>query len=101
MSILLIIRQNSNPLKEIIFLKRLEKRITMIAGPNGAGKTTLALALVTNPKEIYEDFLNADQIALGLAPLHPESVNFQAGKLMMDRFHHYINAREASPRLKI
>lgn len=63
------------------------KRITMIAGPNGAGKTTMAFAVISDRKEIYEEFLNADEIARGLSPLHPEGVNFEAGKLMIKRFH--------------
>jgi len=60
------------------------KRIFMIAGPNGAGKTTTAFS--TNPKllKIYE-FINADEIAKGLAPLHPESMQLTASKLMINR----------------
>lgn len=63
------------------------KRITMVAGPNGAGKTTVASTLIVDFKGLYEDFLNADEIAKGLSPLHPEGVNFEAGKLMIKRFH--------------
>ncbi len=43
----------------------------MIAGPNGAGKTTIASALISQQKNVYEEFLNADQIAQGLSPLNP------------------------------
>lgn len=59
------------------------KRILMIAGPNGAGKTTTAQSLLTT-HTIYE-YLNADEIARGLAPLHPESVSLTASKLMISR----------------
>jgi len=59
----------------------------MIAGPNGAGKTTIASALTSQQKDIYEEFINADQIAQGLSPLHPESVSIEAGILMIERFH--------------
>jgi predicted ABC-type ATPase len=66
------------------------KRLMMIAGPNGAGKTTTANAFLFQHKEIYDDFLNADHIAQGLSPLHPESVNRQAGELMITRFHDHL-----------
>ncbi len=66
------------------------KRITMIAGPNGAGKTTMAFTFISEHKEFYEEFLNADEIARGLSPLRPESVNREAGKLMIKRFHSCI-----------
>ena len=58
------------------------KRIFIIAGPNGAGKTTNALSILPDLTNIYE-FLNADEIARGLAPLHPESVALTASKLMV------------------
>lgn len=56
----------------------------MIAGPNGAGKTTTAFSINPNLLDIYE-FLNADEIAKGLAPLHPESMQLTASKLMIKR----------------
>lgn len=49
------------------------KQILMIAGPNGAGKTTMTLELIKNCSFLYE-FINADEIARGLAPKHPESM---------------------------
>lgn len=67
------------------------KRLMMIAGPNGAGKTTTAMAFLAGQKGIYDDFLNADQIAQGLSPLRPQSVNLQAGELMIKKFHEYVN----------
>jgi predicted ABC-type ATPase len=66
------------------------KRIMMIAGPNGAGKTTMAVTFLEKHEEIYEDFLNADEIARGLSPMQPESVALEAGKLMLKRFHSCI-----------
>jgi len=56
----------------------------MIAGPNGAGKTTMTLELIANSPLLYE-FINADEIARGLSPLHPESVTLTASKLMIER----------------
>lgn len=60
------------------------KKILMIAGPNGAGKTTTASTLLPEFKKIYE-FVNADEIAHAMAPLHPESVALTASKLMIKR----------------
>ncbi len=60
------------------------KKILVIAGPNGAGKTTTALELISNSPILYE-FINADEIARGLAPKHPESMALTASKLMIRR----------------
>jgi len=60
------------------------KKILIIAGPNGAGKTTTALELISNSPVLYE-FINADEIARGLAPKHPESMALTASKLMITR----------------
>ncbi|MCB1085236.1 MAG: AAA family ATPase [Chlamydiia bacterium] len=62
----------------------MSKKILMMAGPNGAGKTTLTHELIARSPLIYE-YLNADEIAKGLAPLHPESVVISASKLMLQR----------------
>ncbi|MFV0339976.1 MAG: zeta toxin family protein [Parachlamydiaceae bacterium] len=63
----------------------LKKQIFMIAGPNGAGKTTTAKFIMSQQKTIHE-FINADEIARGLAPMHPESMALTASKLMIQRF---------------
>lgn len=62
----------------------MSKKILMIAGPNGAGKTTMTLELIQNCSVLYE-FINADEIARGLAPKHPESMALTASKLMIKR----------------
>jgi predicted ABC-type ATPase len=71
------------------------KRITMVAGPNGAGKTTTVFALLSQQKELYEDFLNADEIARGLSPLHPESMAAVAGELLIKRFRHFVSSQKS------
>ena len=63
----------------------MRKKILMVAGPNGAGKTTMTDELLTYASAIYE-FINADKIAKGLAPNHPEHVALAASKLMIKRF---------------
>lgn len=70
------------------------KRIFIIAGPNGAGKTTTALSLLPNFINIYE-FINADEIARGLAPFHPESMALVASKLMISRIQNLLKAHKS------
>jgi len=56
----------------------------VIAGPNGAGKSFAAPRLLQRGHHIRE-FVNADQIASGLSAYAPESVAFEAGRLMLGR----------------
>lgn len=70
------------------------KRIFIIAGPNGSGKTTTALSLQPDILSIYE-FINADEIARGLAPLHPESMALTASKLMVQRLRDLLGAKKS------
>ena len=70
------------------------KRVLMIAGPNGAGKTTMALTLIPNLLKVY-DFINADEIAKALAPLHPETVALTASKLMLKRLRELLEAERS------
>jgi predicted ABC-type ATPase len=60
------------------------KQIYIIAGPNGAGKTTAAKSLLPTFLETNE-FVNADEIARGISPFNPSSVDLLAGKLMIKR----------------
>ncbi len=56
----------------------------IIAGCNGAGKTTASLTILPEILNCWE-FVNADAIAAGLSPFHPEKVAIEAGKLMLKR----------------
>ena len=69
----------------------MSKKILMIAGPNGAGKTTMTLELIRSCSMLYE-FINADEIARGLAPKHPESMALTASKLMINRLKELLDA---------
>ncbi|MGE4350641.1 MAG: zeta toxin family protein [Bdellovibrionales bacterium] len=69
-------------------------KLYMIAGPNGAGKTTAALKLLPDFLSIY-DFVNADNIALGIDPLKPESQALFAARIMLDRMDHLISGRQS------
>src|SRR5829696_8192436 len=59
-------------------------KVIVIAGPNGAGKTTLAPFLIRDEYGLIE-YVNADTIALGLTAFNPESVAFEAGRVMLKR----------------
>ena len=58
--------------------------VIAVAGPNGAGKTTLAPFLIRDEYGLLE-YVNADSIAHGLAAFSPESVAFEAGRIMLKR----------------
>ncbi len=56
----------------------------IIAGCNGAGKTTTSYTVLPEMLNCKE-FVNADEIARGLSPFQPETVSFQAGRIMLSR----------------
>jgi predicted ABC-type ATPase len=58
--------------------------VYIIAGPNGAGKTTFAREYLSRYAHC-DEFVNADLIAAGLAPLKPERAAIAAGKLVLLR----------------
>ena len=63
----------------------------IIAGPNGAGKTTFALEYL--PNEVgCRQFVNADLIAAGMAPLAPESERVAAGRIFLKEIERYVRA---------
>ncbi|MFZ4057973.1 MAG: zeta toxin family protein [Ferruginibacter sp.] len=61
----------------------------IISGCNGAGKTTASFTILPEMLDCKE-FVNADEIAKGLSPFQPESVSFQAGRLMIERINELI-----------
>lgn len=56
----------------------------LIAGSNGAGKTTASYTMLPEMLDCKE-FVNADTIAAGISPFQPESVSFEAGRVMLQR----------------
>lgn len=66
----------------------------ILGGPNGAGKTTSAKALLPDRLDVGE-FINADAIAVGLSPFHPERMAVRAGRLMLTRLGELVAARES------
>jgi predicted ABC-type ATPase len=68
--------------------------IVIIGGPNGAGKTTAAQVLLPQTLEI-DEFVNADEIARGLSPFHPERTALAAGRLMLGRMRELVASRRS------
>lgn len=62
----------------------------IIAGCNGAGKTTASYTVLPEMLNCKE-FVNADSIAAGLSPFNPESVSFEAGRIMLERIYTLLN----------
>ena len=60
--------------------------VVILAGSNGAGKTTAARTVLADKLGVMT-FVNADAIASGLSAFDPESVAFEAGRIMLDRLH--------------
>jgi len=65
----------------------------IISGCNGAGKTTASLTILPEILNCSE-FVNADAIAAGLSPFHPENVAIEAGKLMLKRIDFLIKCQD-------
>jgi predicted ABC-type ATPase len=62
--------------------QRRRPRCIVIAGPNGAGKTTFAREYLPKVAGVVQ-FVNADLIAQGLAPLAPRLAALAAGRLLL------------------
>jgi predicted ABC-type ATPase len=67
--------------------------VYVIAGPNGSGKTTFANEFLPGFVDCRE-FLNADLIAAGLSPFAPETQNFRAGRLLLDRIKELVQEKQ-------
>jgi predicted ABC-type ATPase len=71
-----------------------EKNIYIISGCNGAGKTTASYTILPEILNCKE-FVNADNIALGLSPFQPEKVAFEAGRIMLERIDTLLKRNES------
>lgn len=67
---------------EAKFAVVMDKNLFIIAGCNGAGKTTASFTILPDIIACQE-FVNADEIAKGLSPFHPEGVAFESGRIML------------------
>lgn len=70
------------------------KELFIIAGCNGAGKTTASFTILPEIIECKE-FVNADEIAKGLSPFQPETVAFEAGRIMRNRINNLLKGSES------
>jgi predicted ABC-type ATPase len=68
--------------------------IIILGGPNGAGKTTAARFLFQE-RIGTKEFVNADEIARGLSPYNPASVEIAAGRLMLERMNDLFERGES------
>ncbi|MFH0763953.1 MAG: Zeta toxin family protein [Candidatus Omnitrophota bacterium] len=64
------------------------RNVYIIAGPNGSGKTTFAKEFLPDYVNC-QNFVNADLIALGLAPFEPRAAVIKAGKLVLQQIHEF------------
>ena len=71
-----------------------DPQVIIIAGPNGAGKSTLAPFLLRDEFGPMQ-FVNADSIAVGLSPFRPDTVAFEAGRVMLRRIHDLARQQES------
>lgn len=71
----------------------MSKNLYIISGCNGAGKTTASFTVLPEILQCKE-FVNADEIAKGLSPFNPESVAFEAGRLMLQRIDDLLERNE-------
>ena len=70
------------------------KHAVILGGPNGAGKTTFAKEYL--PKFVrIDEFVNADNIAVGLSPFNRDAVAIEAGRMMLERINTLVE-KEAS-----
>ncbi len=69
-------------------------KLYIIAGCNGAGKTTASYTILPEILDCRE-FVNADEIARGLSPFQPETVAFEAGRIMLNRIDELVRAGES------
>lgn len=71
-----------------------QPNLYIIAGCNGAGKTTASMSMLPGVLNC-EEFVNADEIAKGLSPFHPEEMAIEAGKLMLKRIDYLLGERKS------
>ena len=82
--------QTAQTVSSYLTNSRFMPNLYLLAGCNGAGKTTAAYTLLPEILGVFE-FVNADEIARGLSPFNPDSVAFEAGRLMLKRIDHLMH----------
>lgn len=64
----------------------------IISGCNGSGKTTASFTVLPEMLDC-DEFLNADEIARGIAPLNPEKAAIDAGRFLIHKIDKLIEAK--------
>ncbi|MFH1576016.1 MAG: zeta toxin family protein [Candidatus Margulisiibacteriota bacterium] len=71
-----------------------QKEVYIVSGPNGSGKTTFVRQFLPEYVNV-KNFVNADDIAVGLSPFDYSSMNIKSGKLMLGLIDEYIGKGES------
>lgn len=69
--------------------------LIIFVGANGSGKTTAAERYLKEPKALFTDFINTDEIARGLSPFEPEAARVSAGKIFFERFDEFVRQKKS------
>jgi len=72
-----------------------QKEVYIVGGPNGSGKTTFVKQFLPNYVNVL-NFVNADDIAVGLSPLDYTAMNVTSGKIMLELIERYKKKEESS-----
>ena len=70
------------------------KEVHIVGGPNGAGKTTFVKQFLPEYTNVT-NFVNADDIALGLSPFDRNAMPIKSGKLMLELIDQYREKGES------
>ena len=65
-----------------------KKEVYIVGGPNGAGKTTFVKHFLPEYVNVT-NFVNADDIAVGLSPFDRNAMPIKSGKLMLELIDQY------------
>lgn len=71
-----------------------QKEVYIVGGPNGSGKTTFVKNFLPGYAKV-KNFVNADDIAVGLSPLDRDSMNIKSGRLMLELIEDYKRKGES------